>query len=472
MRFKLGFLLLTIVFSNLAAPAFSVKAASLSPTVSTTLLKKKSSSSYHPLTAHITLHLTITNGKMDKTVLVKDYLASTRLSHDQVASYYPYGGERLNSSDLETDKLFTNHRKLSGISTYQIGARFYSSSLGIFVQPDTVQGDKYVYAANNPVTNSDPTGNICEGVDGSTCRQAIANWLMWNAGLAYGYASEKPLAAKLAQHFLYGHGNPIDISTEYEQALFEIYTSSTGDYSLLTDQQRMARINSQLAAAFAPQLWEMTPDGPVQISSVADARYDVEVLYPPTVTNLATEQLANFSECQQVNISVVASHPSEDLHYALNRHTVSVHGSLYQVANKQSSGLPVWQLSIADPQVSIYDSYDWHEDRSDSRVSTSLSGIFAKRGLNPPPWFMLLFGGIYNYELGMNHHQVGLLLSNPGVGLANTFDVNGRINVGNDLTIILPQEAVPPRPTAPETAPGLAFPGSANRSNRPAALIY
>ncbi len=171
----------------------------------TTTLKNKTSISYLPLSPHTTLQLHTAGRSTGKNVLVKDYLASTRVVGDQTLSYYPYGQTKLitNNSQLTTDKLYTNHRKIPNISTYHAGARFYSPSLGLFIQPDPVQGvNRYAYAADNPIMFNDPSGNSihprgglwqppCE--DGGTSAGSSAN---------QGSATQKPAYIDLIPHML------------------------------------------------------------------------------------------------------------------------------------------------------------------------------------------------------------------------------------------------------------------------------
>jgi len=57
------------------------------------------------------------------------------------------------ASDVEWDNSL-------GLGLFYMHARHYSPLIGRFLQPDPVDGDKnvYAYAASNPVTTSDPTG--------------------------------------------------------------------------------------------------------------------------------------------------------------------------------------------------------------------------------------------------------------------------------------------------------------------------
>lgn len=54
---------------------------------------------------------------------------------------------------------FTGQRAINETGVYHFGARFYSPTLGIFIQPDRVEGpNTYAYVRNNPVSFNDPSG--------------------------------------------------------------------------------------------------------------------------------------------------------------------------------------------------------------------------------------------------------------------------------------------------------------------------
>jgi RHS repeat-associated protein len=86
--------------------------------------------------------------------------------------YMPFGKVRdITGSDDpidETDFGYTGQRNLADISLMDYNARFYSPTLGRFLQPDTIVPEpgnpqawnRYSYVTNNPVIYNDPTGHF------------------------------------------------------------------------------------------------------------------------------------------------------------------------------------------------------------------------------------------------------------------------------------------------------------------------
>jgi RHS repeat-associated protein len=86
--------------------------------------------------------------------------------------YLPFGAARTipNSPILGTDFTFTGQRDLGDMGLMDYDARFYSQSLGRFLQPDTIipnvsipqTWNRYSYAINNPTKFTDPSGHFIE----------------------------------------------------------------------------------------------------------------------------------------------------------------------------------------------------------------------------------------------------------------------------------------------------------------------
>lgn len=93
--------------------------------------------------------------------------------------YLPFGGARtVGTSPVisSTDFTHTGQRDLPKTELMDYNARFYSPSLGRFIQPDSIIPDpanpqafnRYSYVINNPVRYTDPTGHAwddCKNID-------------------------------------------------------------------------------------------------------------------------------------------------------------------------------------------------------------------------------------------------------------------------------------------------------------------
>jgi RHS repeat-associated protein len=95
------------------------------------------------------------------------------------ADLYPYGGERWYTDTCDSHFKFTGKERDPESGLDNFGARYNASSLGRFMSPDPLGGqridpqtlNKYSYVTNNPLRYTDPTGlYVCKDdpVDGSS----------------------------------------------------------------------------------------------------------------------------------------------------------------------------------------------------------------------------------------------------------------------------------------------------------------
>src|SRR3990167_10349453 len=130
-------------------------------------------------TAYVVI-TTSANSDQHTNVLIHDYLSSTKqiIKEDgsivEQPSYYPYGtfysftpgvkDARTPGVNDNSRYYYTNQRKVTNDSNlYNYNARYYNPDLGIFIQPDTVEGgNRFSYVGGNPVMNNDPTGERYE----------------------------------------------------------------------------------------------------------------------------------------------------------------------------------------------------------------------------------------------------------------------------------------------------------------------
>ncbi len=113
--------------------------------------------------------------------VLKDHLGSASVVTNQSATtvgedrFYPFGETRFTTGSMQTDKLFTGQREITGLGIYDFGARFYSPKLGRFLSADTIvtsmsnpqSFNRYSYVYNSPLNYNDPSGNRpCDERDG------------------------------------------------------------------------------------------------------------------------------------------------------------------------------------------------------------------------------------------------------------------------------------------------------------------
>jgi len=113
--------------------------------------------------------------------LLTDHLGSTAVTADGNGArtaelwYKPWGEYRGTPyGTTPTSYRFTGQREDASIGLYFYNARYYDSTLGRFIQPDTIvpnPGDpqslnRYSYVGNNPLRYTDPSGHgYCEDLD-------------------------------------------------------------------------------------------------------------------------------------------------------------------------------------------------------------------------------------------------------------------------------------------------------------------
>ena len=123
--------------------------------------------------------------------LLTDHLGSTAVTTDaggaQAAEmkYYPFGATRYNSGGQKTTYRFTGQRfGPGGGGLYDYGARWYDSTIGRFIQADSIVPNlanpqslnRYSYVRNNPLRLVDPSG-MAECAAGDTaCWQSEWEW--------------------------------------------------------------------------------------------------------------------------------------------------------------------------------------------------------------------------------------------------------------------------------------------------------
>lgn len=147
-----------------------------------------------------------------------DHLGSTRLLTDEAGleilnrDYDPYGNILSSTGSGTAHRGFTGHQEDSTGLVF-MKSRYYSTTLGRFLTPDSVVPDpsnpqafnRYAYVTNNPITNIDPTGHapvvaavIIAATALATASPVIAAVAVVGAGLSVaGYLTKDPLLSSI-----------------------------------------------------------------------------------------------------------------------------------------------------------------------------------------------------------------------------------------------------------------------------------
>ena len=106
-----------------------------------------------------------------------DHLGSTHLMTNATTGavvrtnkYYPFGGTFETSGTADDTHKYTGQVLDDNTGLYYYNARYYDPVLSQFITPDTIVQDpydpqslnRYSYCRNNPINNTDPTGNYNE----------------------------------------------------------------------------------------------------------------------------------------------------------------------------------------------------------------------------------------------------------------------------------------------------------------------
>ena len=116
-----------------------------------------------------------TGGSAETYWLHRDHLQSVRITTDDTAAivmranYKSYGEQLLTVSTLPDSKAYIGERHDVETGLIYLHARYYDPALGRFIQADTLDPDikgvdinRYAYALNDPINQSDPNGHLSE----------------------------------------------------------------------------------------------------------------------------------------------------------------------------------------------------------------------------------------------------------------------------------------------------------------------
>jgi RHS repeat-associated protein len=122
------------------------------------------------------------SGSTTVSYLHQDHLGSPAAATDGTGAklwrenYTPYGEERVDDPANDNDESFTGHIKDDATGLTYMQARYFDPVIGRFLSGDPVgfsvgapqQFNRYSYALNDPINNTDPTGMFCIPCIGGT----------------------------------------------------------------------------------------------------------------------------------------------------------------------------------------------------------------------------------------------------------------------------------------------------------------
>ena len=119
-------------------------------------------------------HASPSSGQGQALQLHYDHLGSTVLATDSNSQkltepllYFPYGSSTSNQQLTISNYLFTGQELDPESDLYNYNARLYNPTTGSFISADSVgSGNRYAYAANNPIMFTDPTGHMLDAGGG------------------------------------------------------------------------------------------------------------------------------------------------------------------------------------------------------------------------------------------------------------------------------------------------------------------
>jgi RHS repeat-associated protein len=111
-------------------------------------------------------------------------LSSSAIQGEQV--YGPYGNQRYTQGTMGTDKGYTGQFYDSVTGLYYYNARYYDPVAGVFLSPDSMQGNlqcmnPYAYVKGNPETLGDPSGH--DDTNPDPYLPYVGAWYMATEGL-------------------------------------------------------------------------------------------------------------------------------------------------------------------------------------------------------------------------------------------------------------------------------------------------
>lgn len=148
-----------------------------------------------------------------------DHLGSTNVVTDssgtnvQLLDYYPYGMKRISAGTYNEQRQYIGQIYDADTMFDYLNARYYKPDIGRFLSEDPVfwnlsqellldpqQQNSYSYGRDNPIKNSDPTGNLSLEALINDPIGSIRNSAGWGLFSLGGNLFNKPFSASLLRH--------------------------------------------------------------------------------------------------------------------------------------------------------------------------------------------------------------------------------------------------------------------------------
>ncbi|MBI4226063.1 hypothetical protein HY612_03020 [Candidatus Roizmanbacteria bacterium] len=257
-------------------------------------------------------------------------------------------------------------------------------------------------------------------------RTLLFSWIKFNGAELYAQATGLPLTERTLRHFLYGHGEAIDVSQDFEKAILD----PTDKWMLPSAFRTMPNMVGKMIDFTLNYRQNLAndPQEPFKLSVDRDQYFRA----------LAGNKPIHF----KATMVTVADMDVIDLRNSLNQFTLYVEGD--QINAEKKPGIledspEFYEVTLAHPKIALYDHYDWQagtEFGGSGDIRTFINAFLRRLGVeNPNDFINRLVGEDLSQRLFLNKVKImdeeGANLTRQGFG--NEFDIRGRLNVGEEL---------------------------------------
>lgn len=253
--------------------------------------------------------------------------------------------------------------------------------------------------------------------------QALTAWLKFNAVEYYGKIKNYHLASTLVRHFLFGRATsegkaePVDISKIFTRSVRE--EIQRHEVERITEEQALEKFFGR---------------------TLNHTLYSLPFVdYPHQTEGLTKESLETGQTGGRVKIQTLALWNLDvppDIHYSLHLYNLGCEGVVQNVARTEEVG---YQVTLENPQLTIYDIYDWdlastveEEIKLGENLMLFTNHLLYQMGIREPDKKMMALLGeerlaeLYQAKLSVSDKD-GALLAEKGLG--HEFEVGGSFSL-------------------------------------------